>query len=145
MSKTPGTVKDQENRARDTFEEVKDRAQEAAQDAKERAEGMIDKVKEKGAAAISAAGDKTDQAAGKVGSGMQWTAEKVRDYSPEGGMVGSAAERAASSLESAGEYLEREGLSGVSRDLTEIIRRNPLPAVLLGVGVGYILARALRS
>jgi len=29
--------------------------------------------------------------------------------------------------------------------MTEMIRRNPIPAVLLGVGLGFLIGRSLRS
>ena len=51
----------------------------------------------------------------------------------------------ASGLESTGQYLEKEGLQGMAEDVQGLIRRNPLPAVLLGIGLGYIIARALGS
>ena len=36
-------------------------------------------------------------------------------------------------------------LREIGDDLTNLIRRNPIPALLLGVGVGFLLARAIRS
>ena len=29
--------------------------------------------------------------------------------------------------------------------MTEMIKRNPIPAVLIGVGLGFLLGRSLRS
>ena len=29
--------------------------------------------------------------------------------------------------------------------MTNMIRRNPIPAVLIGIGIGFLLARATRS
>jgi len=46
-------------------------------------------------------------------------------------------------LESTGRYLQEEGLKGVAEDMTNLIRRNPLPAMFLGIGLGFILARAI--
>jgi hypothetical protein len=51
----------------------------------------------------------------------------------------------AGALESSGRYLEEQGLSGIGEDLTNLIRRNPLPAILLGIGLGFLLARATTS
>jgi hypothetical protein len=51
----------------------------------------------------------------------------------------------ASALDSTGHYLEEQGLSGMAEDLTNLIRRNPIPALLIGVGLGYLLARMTRS
>ena len=49
------------------------------------------------------------------------------------------------SLSSRFRYLREEGLSGLASDLTDMIRRNPIPALLIGLGVGFLLARALSS
>jgi hypothetical protein len=59
-------------------------------------------------------------------------------------MLGTAAQYAASGLSQTGRYMEEQGFSGMFGDLTDIIRRNPLPAVLIGLGVGFFLGRALR-
>jgi hypothetical protein len=51
----------------------------------------------------------------------------------------------ADTLERGGRYLEEEGLRGIGQDLTNVIRRNPIPALLLGIGIGFLIARSLRS
>ena len=43
------------------------------------------------------------------------------------------------------EHLEDHQLSGIANDLTDMIRRNPVPALLVGIGIGYLLARATSS
>lgn len=48
-------------------------------------------------------------------------------------------------MESTGEYLEEKGLSGMAGDVTDLIRRNPLPALLIAVGIGFLIARSFRS
>jgi hypothetical protein len=90
-------------------------------------------------------GDRADSAVSSVGSGMQSVADTVRDKGPQSGMLGKAASGVASGLESGGRYLEEQGLSGMADDLTNLIRRNPVPALLIGVGIGFLLARLLRS
>jgi ElaB/YqjD/DUF883 family membrane-anchored ribosome-binding protein len=59
-------------------------------------------------------------------------------------MLGSAAGYTASGLERTGRYIEEQGVSGMMDDLTDVIRRNPVPAVLIGLGVGFLIGRALR-
>jgi len=76
---------------------------------------------------------------------MQNLGEKVRDRAPDSGFLGTAADKVAGGLESAGKYLEDKNLSGMAEDLTGMIRRNPIPALLIGVGLGFLLARTLRS
>jgi hypothetical protein len=51
----------------------------------------------------------------------------------------------AETLESGGRYLKEEGLEGMAEDLTDLIRKNPIPAVLMGIGLGFLLARLTRS
>ena len=60
--------------------------------------------------------------------------------------VGNKAEEATSSvgsaMESTGQYLKNDGLHHITADLTEMIKRNPVPAMLLGIGLGMLLAQA---
>jgi hypothetical protein len=90
------------------------------------------------------AGHQAERAVGAVGSGMQSLAENIRAHSPESGVVGSAAATVADTLERGGRYVETEGLRGMAEDLTNLIRRNPIPALLIGVGLGFLLARVTR-
>jgi hypothetical protein len=60
-------------------------------------------------------------------------------------VLGSASSAVASTLESSGRYLQEHGLSGVGEDLTNMIRKNPVPALLMAVGIGFLIARATRS
>jgi hypothetical protein len=60
-------------------------------------------------------------------------------------MLGKASEAVASTLEKGGSYLQDKNLSGMADDVTEMIKRNPIPAVLIGVGLGFLLGRTLRS
>jgi hypothetical protein len=88
---------------------------------------------------------KADDAASSVGSGMKSAAGYLREKAPQEGMLGSAASTAANTLESGGRYLQEEGFTGMMEDVTNMIRRNPWPALFLGVGLGFLLARTLSS
>jgi len=142
-------------------DQTKEMASETASRAKNIAEGAVDKVKDMasdaagkardmGAAAAHKAGEaanfmgkKADEATSAVGSGMKSLAGTIRDKTGNAGVVGTAGSAVAHTLEAGGRYLEEQGLSGIGDDLTNMIRRNPIPAVLLGVGVGFLVARAL--
>jgi hypothetical protein len=76
---------------------------------------------------------------------MKSLASSIREHTPRSGVMGTASSAVANTLESGGRYLEEEGLRGIGEDLTNLIRRNPIPALLVGIGVGYLLARATRS
>ena len=70
---------------------------------------------------------------------MKSLAGTIRDKAPGSGMMGNAASTVADTLESGGRYLQEQGLSGIGEDLTNLIRRNPFPALLVGIGVGYLI------
>jgi len=91
------------------------------------------------------AGQKADDVAGRAGSALESAAGAVRDHGPQSGVLGSATSRVADTIESTGRYLREEGMTGLAEDLTDMVRRNPIPALLLGLGVGFLLARALSS
>jgi hypothetical protein len=90
----------------------------------------------------STVGHKADDAASAVGQGMSSLAGTIREKAPQSGVLGSAASTVASSLQSGGDYLKEHGLSGAWDDLTALVRRHPMPAVLIGFGVGFLLSRA---
>jgi len=121
-------------KAKDTASNVVDKAKQAASTVAEKAKDVA-----------SAVGDKADSAVSSVGSGMQSLAGTIRDKGPSGGVLGGAASGVAAALESSGHYLEEQGLSGIADDMTKMIRQHPIPAVLIGVGLGYLLARITRS
>lgn len=73
----------------------------------------------------------------------RWPARSVRTRRE--GMFGSAAGSVANALDHTGQYLQEEGLRGVAEDFTGLIRRNPIPALLIGVAVGFLLAKATSS
>jgi len=127
-------------------------AHDAAKKAQEGAGSVLQKGKEMAGAALdtaksaaSSVGHAADSGVSSLGSGVKSAADSVRDVGPQSGMLGSATEAVAGTLESTGSYLEQKGLSGMAGDMTELIRRNPVTAVLIGIGVGFLLARATRS
>jgi hypothetical protein len=105
--------------------------------AKEAASGAAATV---GAAATSA-GRRAEEAASAVGGGMKSLAGTIREHAPREGMLGTASTNVARTLESGARYLEQEGFTGLAEDFSALVRRNPIPAVLIGIGFGFLLAR----
>jgi len=95
--------------------------------------------------AATAFGHKAEGAVDTVGGEMQSLAGSIREKAPAGGRWGSAASGVASTLESGGAYLQKRNLQGMAGDTTGLIRRYPLQAILVGIGVGFLLGRAARS
>ena len=95
--------------------------------------------------AASFVGQKAEDCTEAVGHGMRNLGSTIKDKGPESGVLGSATSTVGGALESAGEYLEEEGLSGIGRDITNMVRRYPFAALCVGISMGYLLARATRS
>jgi hypothetical protein len=116
-----------------------------ASDLKNKTQEAASAVTEKARDMASAAGHKADEAVAAVGGGMKSLAGTIREHKPQSGVIGSAGSAAADTLESGGRYLQEQGLTGMAEDLTNLIRRNPITALLIGIGVGFLIARATTS
>jgi hypothetical protein len=113
----------------------------AAGGAAERARELASTAGEKARDLGAAVGQRADDAASAVGGGMRSLAGTLRERAPREGMLGSASSSVAGTLESGARYLEEHGMSGMMDDLAGLVRRNPIPAVLVGIGIGFLLAR----
>lgn len=131
-------------KAKDAASSVMDKAKDAASSVAQTAGNAASSVAQTAGNVASTVGEKAEDAVHAVGGEMKSLAGTIREKGPHGGMLGSASSAVASTLESGGRYLEEEGLSGMGKDVTNLIRRNPLPAVLIGIGIGFLLARATR-
>lgn len=133
------------NKHRDDFDE-------AVEKGKDMASNIADKGREAASTAMRSAGDataavgkKAEQATTAVGSGMQSIGQAVEQHGPQKGLPGRVTGTVADALENTGRYIEEHGISGIADDLTSLVRRNPIPALLLGIGIGFLIAKATRS
>jgi ElaB/YqjD/DUF883 family membrane-anchored ribosome-binding protein len=140
------------DKAKEGMEHMQQGAQHMADAAKSGAQNLADtarsaaqNVGEKARQAGEFARDKADQGASTVGKGMESLAGTIRDRGPQEGLLGRATSGVAGALDSTGQYLEQQGVSGMVDDLTGLIRNHPLPAILVGVGIGFMLARLTTS
>jgi ElaB/YqjD/DUF883 family membrane-anchored ribosome-binding protein len=133
--------------AGETAQQVMDRGKEAASNVMDKARDAASNIGQKARDAATSVGhnisEKAGEATSAVGSGMQSLAGTLRENLPHSGVIGSATSSVASGLESGGRYIKEEGLSGMGADMLNLIRRNPLPALFIGVGVGFMLGRFL--
>jgi uncharacterized protein YjbJ (UPF0337 family) len=58
-------------------------------------------------------------------------------------LAGSAATGATDTVTAVGTYVQEKGLQGLAGDLTDLIRRHPVPALLVGLGIGFVLGRSV--
>jgi len=121
------------NQAQGTVEAVRDKAEDLADDVKERATQVGSQV-----------ADRADAATTTVGERMSDAAQTIRQKAPTSGPLADAADTAADTLQRAGTYLQEQDLSDMRADLEGLIRRHPIEAMLIGLGVGYLLARSTR-
>lgn len=104
---------------------------------------LANDAKQATADAGAAAAEKVDEAMSAAGQQMEGFANSVRENAPSG-KAGEVATSAADALERSGQYLQDADIDRVRTDLERVIREHPIETLLVGVGVGYMLARATR-
>jgi len=133
------------DKAGDMASGMADKAQNAATGVADKARDIASGVADKARDIASNVTDRVTGTASSVGGGMRSLADNIRENAPGSGMLHDAGTAVADTLESSGRYLEEEGFSGIGQDVTNLIRRNPIPALLVGVAVGFLIARATTS
>ena len=58
-------------------------------------------------------------------------------------MAGAAASTVTDTVAGAGTYVQEQGVQTLPEDLAGLIRRHPVPALLIGLGIGWLLSRTL--
>ena len=138
--KAHDTVDRATEKAHDAVDTVAAKAQDVAATVQDKAQQVSDKAQDVGQQAL----DRADAATTTVGEKMTDVAQSIRQNAPAGGTLGNVADTAASTLDRAGSYLQHQDLADMRSDLEGIIRRHPIEALLVGLGVGYLLARSTR-
>ena len=132
------------NKAADIAQNTIDKVKQTADDLRSKdASEIVDDARAKAAEVGDAAASKVDSAMTATGEQMSTLAQTVRQNAPEG-KAGEVASKAADALDRGGEYLQTADLQMVRSDLERVIREHPIESLLVGVGVGYLVARATR-
>jgi vacuolar-type H+-ATPase subunit H len=132
------------DKATDIAQSAVDKVKQTADDLRSKdASQIVDEARAKAAEVGDAAASKVDSAMTATGEQMSTLAQTVRENAPEG-KAGEVASKAAAALDRGGEYLQTADLQMVRGDLERVIRDHPIEALLVGVGVGYLVARATR-
>jgi uncharacterized protein YjbJ (UPF0337 family) len=97
-------------------------------------------VEETAASAAAMASQPISAVGEKIGS----LAGVLREKAPHEGAVGTAATTVAEKLDAAGSYLQERNVDHMMSDLSGMIRRYPVPSLLVGLGIGYLIARSTR-
>jgi uncharacterized protein YjbJ (UPF0337 family) len=106
--------------------------------------GVVENVTTKARELSSTAVNKANEAATVVGEKLDSLANVIRERAPREGSVATAATTVVDRLESAGSYLREKKFDHLAKDVTELVRTYPVQSLLIGVGIGYLLARRTR-
>jgi len=137
-------AKDLAGNAMDKAKDVAGQAVDKARDAASSVGEMVGHAASNLGHTASNVGRKADDLTSSAGTSIKNFGDTIREHAPQG-MLGDAAKTVASTTNQVGRYLEEEGLSGMFDDVTNLIKRNPVPAILVGVGLGVLIGRVMRS
>jgi len=133
------------HRAQEIATNVAHRAQETASTLGHRAQEAMSNLGNQGRNIASQAGERAEGTMSSVGESMSSLAGTIREKVPQEGVLGTAASAVADRLQSSGQYLQEHGLGDITGDLASVIRRNPMPAVCVALGLGVVLGMAMAS
>jgi ElaB/YqjD/DUF883 family membrane-anchored ribosome-binding protein len=126
--------------AHDAIDTTSEQAHRAVEGVKDTAQQAADKAQQLGEQAV----ERADAATTAVGERMTDAAQAIREKAPASGAAAQLADTAANTLERAGSYLQEQDLAAMRADLEGLIRRHPIESLLIGMGIGYLLARSTR-
>jgi ElaB/YqjD/DUF883 family membrane-anchored ribosome-binding protein len=125
MGQTADGMVDQiKAKATDTFEQVKDQGQQAA--------GAME--------------DKANQGIHGAADAAQGLADTIRQQAPNlpSDRASDLAYQAAGGLERGAQYLRQTDVGEMQGDLENLIRRHPTQSLMIGLAIGFLVARAFR-
>jgi len=111
-------------------DKARDAARGATETARETATGVMDRARD---------------AAGNVAETARDWAHSAVDAVKDNDAVNKASDYVQDAWETSSKYLHEHNIKDMTDEIAAVIRRNPIPALLVGVGLGFILARSMRS
>jgi hypothetical protein len=130
---------------KEEWNQAANNAREAAVSVGEMAGHAVSAVEAMASQAACDVGRKADDLTVSAGIGIQGLGDRLSKNASQSGVLGSASQAIAGAVKDGGEYLEGAKLSGMTEDVAQLIRRNPIPAVLIAIGLGWFAARKLGS
>lgn len=130
---------------KEDWAQAAEKAKEAAAYLGEMASRAASTVGEMASQAANSVGTKADDLTASAGAGIQGLGDKLSKNTPHAGVLGSVSQSVADTVKEGGEYLEDAKLSGMTGDVVRLIRRYPIPAAIIGIGLGLLAWRKLKS
>ncbi len=136
-----GLVQERYGYARQHAEqEVERRFKEFADQSSGVVANLTAKAQEFGATAASKGNEVATVVGDKIGS----MANVIREKTPRDGALANVSIAVVDGLESTSAYLKQKKFDHLADDVKTLVRSYPLPALLIGVGLGYLLGRRPR-
>ena len=100
--------------------------------------------------AAACVGEMAGNAASAVGAmasraACEGLGNRLSKTAPHSGVLGSASQAVAGAVKDSGEYLQSAKLGGMTEDVAHLIRKNPIPTILIAIGLGWFLGSKMRS
>ncbi len=138
---TTGTMGNMQNAGGGMADKARDAARGAVESARDTATGVMDRAKD---VASNVADKARDVASNVADTAKDWASGAVSAVK-DSDVVNKTGEYVSDAWESGSRYLHEHSFQDMAEDVAGVIRRNPIPALLVGIGIGFILARSLRS
>jgi hypothetical protein len=132
------------DRAKETVANVGDRASQAANAVGDMASEAGHSAGAMASQAACDIGRKANELTASTGASIKGLGDRLSQTAPSSGLVGNASQSVAKGVHDGGQYMQDAKLSGIVEDVAHLIRRNPIPAVFLAIGLGWVVARKMR-
>lgn len=76
-------------------------------------------------------------------SGIKSVSDAVSEYLPKSITDGTAGTAINDGIKVVEDYIKGHEMSDIAADFKQVVKRNPIPAVLLGVGIGFLVGTTL--
>lgn len=145
MGKAQEAGKEAFSMAKEAGAEALAKAKEAGAEALGKAKEAVGSVGEMATQAASAVGKKADDLTAAAGHEIREFGATIAKKAPHDGVTGAASQAVADTIKGSGRYIEDAKLSGMAHDVEQVVKNHPIPALLLCLGVGFCIGRAMRE
>jgi hypothetical protein len=111
----------------------------------DKAKDTVGSVGDMARSAAERVGEKANDYTAAAGHELKAAGENIARRLPHDGMAGQAGQAIAETIQQGGRYLEDTKLSGMAGDLTDVIKTHPIPTMLICLGLGFCIGRAMRD
>lgn len=144
-----------QQKARETIGEFAQKASDTASNLSTKASDLASNfshdLSERAAQLQSQAGDlsadlskKSDAALNQAGAKLSEAGKALDGKAPEEGHLAAAVHAAAAQISASGEYLSKNGVGDIAKDVNGLVHKYPLQSLGLGIGLGLLIGKIVR-